>query len=117
MEGAYALVRRSDLSVAVRLTCEEAFAIRMVEDGEGDDHLESVALDVWVRAHGAGLWLGCDCRREGGRRPVVAPWGSHLGKHHWRVLGEPQLAHDRECVFHRSLLGRAYEGQWNRETW
>ena len=113
MEGAYALVRKSDLSVAVRLTCEEVYAIRMVEDGEGDDHLESVALDVWVRAHRAGLWLGCDCRREGGRRPVAAPWRSHLGKDYWRVLGAPLLAHDRACVFHRSLLRRPYGGQWD----
>ena len=46
MDGAYALVRKSDLSVAVRLICEEAYAIRTVEDGKGDEHLKSVVRGV-----------------------------------------------------------------------
>ena len=116
MEGAYALVRKSDLSVAVALTGEQAYAIRTVENGSGDGHLEKIVLEVMEHAHAKGLWLGCDCRREGKRRPVVAPCRSRLGNDYWRVLGAPQLEHERECVFHRSLLRRAYEAQWNREA-
>ena len=120
MDGAYALVRKSDLSVAVRLTCEEAYAIRTVEDGTGDEHLKSVVRGVLVRAHGADLWLGCDCRREGSRRAVVAPVRRKAKDneytYHRRVLGRPQLEHDAECAFYRAELRDGYDREENREA-
>lgn len=112
----YALVRKRDLSVAVALTSEQVYAIRTVENGDGDEHLRSVVVGVMERAHAQGLWLGCDCRRDAGRRPVVAPCRSHLGNDYWRVLGTPQLEHDRECAFHRSHLRREFDRRWNREA-
>lgn len=79
MDGSYALVKKRDLSAVVALTGEQVYAIRTVEDGAGDGHLKSLVGDVMEQAHERGLWLGCDCKRDGERRPVVAPCRSHLG--------------------------------------
>ena len=72
MADGFALVDKGDLSVVVALSTEQASAIRAVENGSGCERLRTIVLEVRKRAHGDRLWLGCDCRRDGGRRPVVA---------------------------------------------
>ena len=43
-----------------------------MENGSRCERVRAIVLEVRKRAHGEKLWLGCDCRRDGGRRPVVA---------------------------------------------
>ena len=111
--------------MVLAVTSEERFAIQTVEEGDGGAHQESVALATIVRAHERELWLGCDCRREGGRRPVAAPCRRKVGTvdsdeekgtYYWRVLGAPQLEHDKRCVFYRSHMRRTYEERWRAQA-
>ena len=109
------LVDKRDLSAAESLTPEAENAIRAVVGGVKCAELEAMVLDVMKRAREARLWLGCDCRSEAGRRPVVAPCRNHRGTDFWRVLAGRQAAHDESCVFHRTRARRRRDAaQWDR---
>ena len=109
------LVHKRDLSVAESLSPQEQSAVRAVAAGAESEQLQSLVLEVMERARAGNRWLGCDCRREEGRRPVVAPCRKSHGTYYWQVLGRGQLAHDRRCVFHRPPAHRRQDAaQWNR---
>ena len=108
------LVDKRDLSAAESLTPEAENAIGAVVGGVKCAELEAMVLDVMKRAREARLWLGCDCRSEAGRRPVVAPCRNHRGTDFWRVLAGRQAAHDESCVFHRTRARRRQRGPWDR---
>ena len=93
------LVDKQDLSGAEALSGEEQHAVRAIAGGAEDQELVALVLAVMERARAGGLWLGCDCRSEGGRRPLVAPCRNHRGTDYWRVLAGRHLAHDEGCVF------------------
>ena len=61
-----------------------------------------------------GSGFECDCRKEGGRSPLVAPCRNHRGTDYWRVLAGRHLRHDEGCVFHRTHARRRDEALWNR---
>ena len=82
---AFELVSKRDLSSSASLGCEEEQAVRHVAAGAEDEALHALVLAVMKRARRDGLWLGCDCRSEDGRRPVVAPCRNHRGTDYWRV--------------------------------
>ena len=83
---AFVLVNKRDLSFAASLADEAEQAIRKVVAGGGDAALKGLVLEVMKGARARGLWLGCDCRSEDGRRPAVAPCRNHRGTDYWRVL-------------------------------
>ena len=70
---AFELVSERDQSSSALLGCEEEQAVRDVAAGAGDEALHALVLAGKYRDRRDGLWLGCDCRSEDGRRPVVAP--------------------------------------------
>ena len=108
------LVDKRDLSAAESFTPEAENAIGAVVGGVKCAELEAMVLGVMKRAREARLWLGCDCRSEDGRRPVVAPCRNHRGTDFWRVLAGRQAAHDESCVFHRTRARRRQRGPWDR---
>lgn len=110
----FVLVDKRDLSAAESLTPEAENAIRAIAGGIGCAKVEALVLEVMKRARESGLWLGCDCRREDGRRPVVAPCRNRRGTDYWRVLAGRQVAHDEGCVFHRTRARRRDAARWNR---
>lgn len=110
------LVDKRDLSRAELLSEEEERAIRAVADGAGGDAAAAVVLAVIARARAAGLWLRCDCRREDGRRPLVAPCRNDRGTDYWRVLTGRHPEHDEGCVFHRRHARRRLEARWSRPS-
>ena len=107
-------VDKQDLSRAEPLSGQEQDAVRAVAGGAEDQELAALVLAVMKRARARGLRLGCDCRREGGRRPLVAPCRNHRGTDYRRVLAGPHLPHDEGCVFHRTHARRRDEALWNR---
>ena len=107
-------VDKQDLSRAEPLSGQEQDAVRAVAGGAEDQELAALVLAVMKRARARGLRLGCGCRREGGRRPLVAPCRNHRGTDYWRVLAGPHLPHDEGCVFHRTHARRRDEALWNR---
>ena len=109
------LVHKGDLSVAQRLTDEEQHAIRAVAAGAESEHLEAIVLEAIGRTREARLWLGCDCRSENGRRPVVAPCRNLHGTDFWRVLVKRQVEHSKkDCVFRRTRAQRRQAAvRWN----
>ena len=108
------LVHKGDLPVAQRLTDEEQHAIRAVAAGAESERLKFIVLKVNGRAHEARLWLGCDCRSENGRRPVIAPCRNRYGTDFWRVLVKPQVEHSKDCVFRRTRAQRRQAAvRWN----
>ena len=109
------LVHKGDLSVAQRLTDEEQHAIRAVAAGNESERENFIVLKVIGRAHEAHLWLGCDCRSENGRRPVVAPCRNRYGTDFWRVLVKPQVEHSEDhCLFRRTRAQRRQAAErWN----
>lgn len=112
---AFDLVDKRDLSVAESLTAQAQNAVRAVAAGAESERLEALVLEVMKRARASGLWLGCDCRSEHGRRPVVAPCRSHRGTDYWRVLAGRHVPHDEGCVFHRTGARRRRDAaRWNR---
>ena len=109
------LVDKRDLSVAESLTPQVQIAVRAVVAGAESEPLEALVLEVMKRARASRLWLGCDCRSEAGRRPVVAPCRNHRGTDFWRVLAGRQVAHDEGCVFHRTRARRRRDAaRWDR---
>ena len=106
MKVALDLVDKRDLSVAESLFPQVQNAVRALAAGAESERLEALVLAVMKRARASGLWLGCDCRSEDGRRPVVAPCRSHRGTDYWRALAGRQVAHAEGCVFHRSRARR-----------
>ena len=108
------LVDKHDLSVVLTLTFEEQNAIRAVAAGSESERLKYIVLKVIGRTHDAGLWLGCDCRSENGRRPVVAPCRNRRGTDFWRVLVKRQVEHSKDCVFARTRVQRRLAAvRWN----
>ena len=108
------LVTKHGLSSVETLTREQHEAIRQVASGVQNEGLKELVLAVMKRARTNNLWLGCDCRSEVGRRPVVAPCRNDRGTDYWRVLTGRQLLHDQSCVFYRSHVRRKKEDLWNR---
>ena len=92
------LVDKRDVSVAESLSPQVQNAVRAVAAGAESERLEALVLAVMKRARASSLWLGCDCRNEDGRRPVVAPCRSHRGTDYWRALVGRQVAHAEGCV-------------------
>ena len=107
------LVDKRDPSRTQSLSVEERHAIRVVAGGEGDEEHTGIVLAVMERARSEGLWLRCDCRTEGGRRPLVAPCRNHRGTDWWRVLAGRHTPHEEGCVFHRTHGRRRDVGRWN----
>ena len=110
----FVLVNKRDLSPESTLTAEAEEAIRRVLDGSGNEAQEALALAVMRNARARGLWVGCDCRSEDGRRPAVAPCCNHRGTDYWRVLGGRHVPHDEHCIFHRTHARCRDEGSRNR---
>ena len=108
------LVTKHGLSSVETLTREQHEAIRQVASGVQNEGLKELVLAVMKRARTNNLWLGCDCRSEVGRRPVVAPCRNDRGTDYWRVLTGRQLLHDQSCVFYRAHVRRKMEDLWNR---
>ena len=109
------LVDKRDLSPAEHLTAAEQDAIRAVAGGVGGEESEALVLEVMKRAREHRLWGGCDCRREDGRRPVVAPCRNDSGNHYWwRVLAGRHLRQDEGCVFHRTHIRLRDKALWDR---
>ena len=108
------LVDKRDLSVVQILTSEEQNAIRAVAAGSESERLKYIVLKVIGRTHDAGLWLGCDCQSENGRRPVVAPCRNRRGTDFWRALVKRQVEHSKDCVFARTRAERRLAAvRWN----
>ena len=108
------LVDKRDLSVVQTLTSEEQNAIRAVAAGSVSGRRKYIVLKVIGRTHDAGLWLGCDCRSENGRRPVVAPCRNRRGTDFWRLLIKRQVEHSKDCVFARTRAQRRLAAvRWN----
>ena len=109
------LVDKRDVSVAESLSPQVQNAVRAVAAGAESERLEALVLAVMKKARAGSLWLGCDCRSEDGRRPIVAPCRSHRGTDYWRALVGRQVAHDESCVFHRTRARRRRDtARWNR---
>ena len=111
---AFVLVNKRVLSPESSLAPEEEDAIRRVVGGAGNEALEAVTLAAMRDARARGLWLGCDCRSEAGRRPAGAPCCNHRGTDYWRVQGGRHVPHDENCIFHRTRIRRRDERLWNR---
>ena len=102
------LVDKRDLSVG-GVTHAGGGERRAGGRGRGRERpLEALVLEVMKRARASRLWLGCECRSEAGRRPVVAPCRNQRGTDFWRVLAGRQVAHDESCVFYRLCGGGRY---------
>ena len=111
---ALVLMDKRDLSPVASLDAGEERALRAVVDGAGDEALTALALDVLNGARARGLWLGCDCRGENGRRPPLVPCRNHRGTEFLRVLSGRHVPHDESCVFHRRRARRAAAHPWDR---
>ena len=111
---AYVLMTKRDLSPESSLAPEEKEAIGGVVGGSANEAQEALALAVMRDARARGLWLGCDCRMEAGRRPAVAPCCNHRGTDFLRVLGGRHVPHDERCIFHRTHARRRDEGSRDR---
>ncbi len=109
------LVHKRDLSVAELLSPQVQHAVRAVAAGAESEQLKLQVRHVMERARADNHWLGCDCRSEDGRRPVVVPCRKSHGTYYWQVLGRGQLAHVEGCVFHRPPAQRREDAdRWNR---
>ena len=111
---AYVLMTKRELSPESSLAPEDKEAICGVVGGAANEAQEALALAVMRDARARGLWLGCDCRMEDGRRPAVAPCCNHRGTDFLRVLGGRHVPHDENCIFRRTYARRRDEGSRNR---
>ena len=93
-----------------------AVAVRAVGAGDLDSGTAAVALEVLRQVRKKNYWLECDCREQGGRRPLVVP--CHLAKgvgYTWRVLtAEGRIPHADDCVFYREEKSSRFEAAWAR---
>ncbi|WP_121938319.1 hypothetical protein [Eilatimonas milleporae] len=89
-------------------------AILAFENEKATPQQTAMTKGIMRDVHDGGLWLQCDCRKEGMRRPLVTVVKNPGNFLSWKIWTKGnRLAHAQTCAFHR----RHVRQQLAKEAW
>ena len=94
------------------LSLEEEGALRAIKEGSTDPEATETYLELIESVHRNGLWIECDCRREGTAGPVIVPRRVGADRFSLANLPDASVPHAEDCVFRRRDLGESHP--WRR---